>query len=92
MTIKISEERLKELLSAWHELMALNFGGVDNWEWGWQARHDYIDEYINEHPLFTQRFLGLEDWQPIDGIDFETIADYEISMLKELQEEENAST
>ena len=53
MTIKISEEKLKELLSAWHELMALNFGGVDNWEWGWQARHDYIDEYVNEHPLFT---------------------------------------
>ena len=89
MTIKISEEKLKELLSAWHELMALNYGGVDNWEWCWQARHDYIDEYVNEHPLFTQ---GLENGQPIEDIDFETIADYEVSMLKELQEEENAST
>ena len=89
MTIKISEERLKELLSAWHDLMALNFGEVDNWEWCWQARHDYIDEYVNEHPLFTQE---LENGQPIEDIDFETIADYEVSMLKELQEEENAST
>lgn len=88
--LKITADRYKTLIEAWHELRALRFGGVDNWEWEWQARQDYIQEYVDEHPLFLGH-IGHTDYV-LDDVDFDTIANYETEMLIELEEEENAST
>lgn len=88
--LKITADRYKALIAAEHELKALNFGGVDNWEWGWQARMDYIQEYVDQHPLFLGH-IGHTDYV-LDDVDFDTIANYETEILIELEEEENAST
>ncbi len=40
---KVSDERLRRLLQAEAELKALKNGGVDNWEWYSESRHDSPD-------------------------------------------------
>lgn len=41
---KISEEDLLYLLAAAGRMEALEQGGVDNWEWESESRHNYLDE------------------------------------------------
>ena len=42
---KISELDLRELLKAANYAWALEQGGVDNWEWEWDARNSYVESY-----------------------------------------------
>ena len=42
---KISETDLRELLAAAHYAWALDGGGVDNWTWEADSRHDYLSQY-----------------------------------------------
>lgn len=42
---KISETDLRELLTAAHYAWALEVGGVDNWTWEADSRHDYLKQY-----------------------------------------------
>ena len=42
---KISETDLRELLTAAHYAWALEGGGVDNWTWEADSRHDYLSQY-----------------------------------------------
>ena len=48
---KVSETELKDLLYCYHKLMALECGGLDNWEWyGWSIS-DYLangEEVFND--------------------------------------------
>lgn len=37
------EDDIIDLLAAREELRALNFGGVDNWEWYGESIHNYLD-------------------------------------------------
>lgn len=39
----VSEERLRELLEAEAQYIALENGGVDNWEWYDESRRNYLD-------------------------------------------------
>ena len=55
-----------------------------------KERIDYIQNYVDSHPLFLGH-IGYEDYV-LDGIDIDTLAEYETEMLIELEEEENAST
>lgn len=88
--LKITASRYKALLAAEMELQALEYMGVDNWiGWG-QAQQEYIQNYVDSHPLFLGH-IGYEDYV-LDGIDIDTLAEYETEMLIELEEEENAST
>lgn len=56
MNYIISEERLRELLEEEARYIALESGGVDNWEWYGVSIRDYlnlykadsIDEIVNE--------------------------------------------
>ena len=41
----ISEIDLRELLAAAHYAWALENGGVDNWTWEADSRHDYLKQY-----------------------------------------------
>ena len=42
---RISETDLRELLAAAHYAWALECGGVDNWTWEDDSRHDYLSQY-----------------------------------------------
>ena len=41
----VSEKELLELLKGYFYGVALESGGVDNWEWESDSRHDFIDSY-----------------------------------------------
>ena len=65
---KVSEEELQELLRAYHELMALNQGGVDNWSWCGDSCSDYLERYRNETGSDVEYFedigeLELENYE-----------------------------
>ena len=90
MTIKISLDEYKDLLACKHELLALQSGGVDNWTWEGESKRDYINDYVNNDKYFRE-YLQIQE-QPIEDVDFETIAEYAAQIRLELQEEENAST
>ena len=39
----IDEEELRELLYSYYKLTALEYGGVDNWEWYSGSQEDYLN-------------------------------------------------
>lgn len=43
----VNEKELKELLSGYFYALALENGGVDNWQWESESQHDFINEYNN---------------------------------------------
>ena len=45
---KVSEEQLKRFLVNQHEMTALSFGGVDNWEWYSESCSNYIEDLCKE--------------------------------------------
>ena len=51
---QIGEKELRTLLGAYHRLAALEYGGVDNWEWYGESIDDYLngdedfDDIVNE--------------------------------------------
>lgn len=59
--LTIKESRLKELLEAYHILMALEQGGVDNWEWYGDSRQDYIDCWVEETKRDKEIYWDFED-------------------------------
>ena len=69
----IEEKNLIELLTAYNKAIALECGGVDNWEWYGASIRDYIDEYIRENNI---TFIDEED-----ECDF-TLGDIAIDDLK----------
>ena len=38
----IEEAELRELLYSYYKLEALEYGGVDNWEWYGESQEDYL--------------------------------------------------
>lgn len=63
---RISETDLRELLSAAHYAWALEFGGVDNWTWEADSRHDYLSQYNAD--------------QGTDFDNFEDLAEHELKL------------
>ena len=61
---RVSEEDLRELLTAAHYAWALENGGVDNWTWEADSRHDYLSQYNAD--------------QGTDFDDFEDLATHEM--------------
>ena len=57
----ISETDLRELLAAAHYAWALECGGVDNWTWEGESRHDYLKQYNAEHGTNFEYFEELAD-------------------------------
>ena len=56
---KISETDLRELLTATHYAWALENGGVDNWEWEADSRHDYLKQYNEDQGTNFNNFEDL---------------------------------
>lgn len=57
----VPEERLLELFSAENKMIALESGGVDNWEWYGESICDYINEWVEENDLDPDKHWSFED-------------------------------
>ena len=57
----VPEERLLELLSTENKMVALESGGVDNWEWYGASICDYINEWVAENNLDLDEDWSFED-------------------------------
>jgi hypothetical protein len=70
----ISESELKDLLTAYYTLMALEHGGVDNWEgYGWSIG-DFIKDWLYER----KNEFNCDMSDMVDEFSIEDIANYEI--------------
>jgi hypothetical protein len=85
--IAISASELIELVAAQMKLMALESGGVDNWEWYGESLHEYMRELPN---CYGEEFWSwarnekaldetLEDF--IDDLSIEDYARFEIEVM-----------
>lgn len=65
---KINEEALLELLCNNAELMALSYGGVDNWDWYGYSIRDYLRnaENANYATLKDMAMDQLKDFERVD--------------------------
>ena len=68
----LTREQLLELLTSHNKLIALESGGVDNWEWYGASIHDFIDEWIREEGVNPD-----EDWYIDDIADLDIDKYYE---------------
>lgn len=50
----ISESELRDLLTNTYKLMALESGGVDNWEWYGESIHDFLNRFADENNLSAE--------------------------------------
>lgn len=67
--VKISEKRLKELERAQAKLLALEAGGVDNWEWYGESLKDWFKEGRLEE-LLDEVVENVHDIL-VDGADYD---------------------
>lgn len=72
----IEESRLKELLKSEARLDALEWGGVDNWEWYGESLSQYLDEYCQWNGINRARY------------DFDKLAEEDLSNYVEYKKEE----
>ena len=45
---ELTRDELEEFLDHYHRYRALDFGGVDNWDWYGESYDDYLNEYREE--------------------------------------------
>lgn len=72
----IEESRLKELLEIEARLAALEYGGVDNWEWYGESLSHYLDEYCEWNSINRNRY------------DYDKLAEEDLSGYMEYKKEE----
>lgn len=72
----IEESRLKQLLETEARLDALEWGGVDNWEWYGESLSQYLDEYCQWNGINRARY------------DFDKLAEEDLSNYMEYKKEE----
>lgn len=65
----ISESELRDLLTNTYKLIALESGGVDNWEWYGESIHNFLNRFADENNLSTE---DRED------LDFDAIAERDL--------------
>lgn len=72
----IEESRLKELLESEARLAALEYGGVDNWEWYGESLSQYLDEYCEWNGINRNRY------------DYDKLAEEDLAGYMEYKKEE----
>lgn len=75
----IEESRLKQLLESEARLDALEWGGVDNWEWYGESLSQYLDEYCEWNGINRARY------------DFSQLAAEDLSGYMEYKKEEKGN-
>ena len=58
---RINREDLVELLASYYELMALNYGGVDNWDWHGGSCQEFIDTHNRENGTQYESFQEIAE-------------------------------
>jgi len=80
--ILVPVERLAELLKAEHELMLLEAGGVDNWEWYSEALRGDEDEELESLRKFEKRVnKALKNGELAQEFGFEENGDSEVNVV-----------
>ena len=83
MNVTISKEELTELLEAYYAFTALEYGGVDNWEWCGESCSNFLDNYWMENHNELIKFFNLTTEEDIEdfknNFGFTDIAQYEAS-------------
>ena len=84
--VEITEKRYLELVEAELELQALNSGGVDNWQWYCESRHDYL-KFLREEGYSKEDIIKYcqENHCDIEDLEFSDFA--RIELLGENREE-----
>lgn len=72
----ISESELRDLLTNTYMLMALESGGVDNWEWYGYSFYKFLDNFAAENDL------SAEDREDLD---FDTIVERDLESYVEVK-------
>lgn len=73
----VDEKELRELLYSYYKLEALEYGGVDNWEWYGESQEDYLD--------FVFSGSDADYMYPDEGFGFlvdDEIKKYDISIIQ----------
>lgn len=71
---RIPEHTLRELLEAAHKCVALESGGVDNWEWYSDSIHDYVGDCS---------VIDFVNYDSIEAIAEADLANYAVCKCKE---------
>ena len=75
---EISREELVELLECRYRLTALEYGGVDNWDWYSESCSEFLDDYKNENKHLLIANMDSEDAEKyLKNFDFREIAEFE---------------
>lgn len=74
---KISEERLLDLLQTEAKYMALEWGGVDNWEWYGDALGDGLNRIAEEVSLNLKNGKDWFEFEDLDIEDYKKFSTYE---------------
>lgn len=76
----VPRAELLELLEARHRLAALEFGGVDNWQWCDDSLRDYLKDYVNENKHLLTKDMEPEDAEEyLEDFNFYDMAKFEIN-------------
>lgn len=84
--VMITKEELIELLESYYKLEALEYGGVDNWEWHGESSSNFLNNYWQENHNELIKFFKLttEDIEDFKyDLGFADIAQYEASKYEE---------
>ena len=76
---EISREELIELLECQYILAALEYGGVDNWQWYDESCRDFLDDYKNDNKFLLVAGMDSEEAEEyLEDFDFRDIAKFEV--------------
>lgn len=64
----VEENELIDILEGYNKILALESGGVDNWEWYGGALADYLEEWIKDSGV-----------DPANDWDFQSIAESDLN-------------
>lgn len=82
--VLVEKDKFVRLLKDSLELLALNQGGVDNWEWHGGSISTFIENFLNDNPNFG---CSKNDIKLKDIAEYELEKDYDIINLEETFEE-----
>lgn len=72
----VSEDEMMRLLNSYNILLALEAGGVDDWDWYGCSLSNFLKIFIDQHPEVCD----------IEDIDYNIIAMYDMANYRTLDE------
>lgn len=83
---KVSESELKELLRGYLTSIALEHGGVDNWDWYGESINDYIEDSCKELDIKPYiEVAGKENEDYVEDMTMEGLAEIYLQDYQEVE-------